>query len=86
MKTLKRYLIIRCKSCGKSSLTTSHKLFKCNYCNKSEKIFKKREWGIAVNLLFETNDRKEALARIRATKDLINGHGAVTNSGFYSLK
>jgi len=76
---MKKNKVIRCKSCGKISTTSASVTFKCSYCNKSEKIFKEREEGIAVNLIQSFENPVEASKFCTIIKEKIEGEATFTS-------
>ena len=53
MKKLKKFLIVRCPSCGFRQVTSA-KTLKCKRCNKSTKIFQKKGLGLIIYKSFDT--------------------------------
>ena len=83
-KKLKKYKVIKCKNCGGISVNTATKVFKCRYCGKTCKIFKKSEHGISVNLLKAFDNPRKATNYCRVAKDVHKNKGNLTKKGFYS--
>jgi len=52
---MKTHKVIMCKYCGRHSVTQSSITFKCSYCNKTCKMLKENEAGIAVNIKYQTD-------------------------------
>jgi uncharacterized OB-fold protein len=67
---MNRYKVIRCKNCGRVSVSSATKVFKCTYCGKSEKIFKEKVFGVSVNLLKSFDAPKEATLFCQKYKQL----------------
>jgi hypothetical protein len=69
-----KFKIIRCKHCGRCSVTSKEKVFKCIYCRKSESFFKKKILGLAVNLLksFESGHEASIYCKV-ANASLVGG-------------
>ena len=67
------YWIIRCKYCGRISLRQVRDIkkyiFKCPYCKHSTKVKQKNKIGLAVNVLYWTDDVRDALEQVRAYKN-----------------
>lgn len=55
-----KFKVIRCKKCNNISVSFAKKVFKCRYCQTSEKMIKKNTFGLAVNLIKSFNDAREA--------------------------
>jgi hypothetical protein len=83
-KKLKKYKVIKCKNCGRISVSWASKTFKCRYCGKSYKIFKKSTLGLGVILLKSFNHPKNATEFCKIAKDLEKNNGKLTDSGFYN--
>lgn len=53
MKTLKKFLIVKCPKCGLRQVTSA-KTLKCKRCNKSTKIFQKKGLGLIIYKDYDT--------------------------------
>ena len=47
MKTLKKFLIVKCPKCGLRQVTSA-KTLKCKRCNKSTRVFQKKGLGLII--------------------------------------
>ena len=53
IKTLKKFLIIKCPKCGLIAVTSA-KTLKCKRCNKSTRIFQKKGLGLIIYKDYDT--------------------------------
>jgi len=81
---LKKFKVIQCPKCGKISSTEANIMFKCIICNRSTKIKKKNEFGLALNILKTFDDPMEATNFCRVAKDVYHNKGELTKAGFFN--
>jgi len=60
IKSIYRYLIVRCPQCKQIQTTESKTGLNCTYCMKRSVYKNKNEFGLNVKILFKTNSPREA--------------------------
>jgi hypothetical protein len=61
---LNRFLVVKCFNCGRiqgmEARSSTKSMFKCKYCQKSRKLKSTKNYGLAVKVLWQGNNAKEA--------------------------